>query len=140
MSAGRAAKAQSRVGSRTRREESTKVAMGEGVGFDVAVRRTPDGVDVVSVAGELDLLGATKLHRPLMDAVSGPVTVLDLGGCTFCDSSGLRTVLQAWQRAQSEGNAFRMAGVGTSVVRVLETAGLLAEMELYSDVESALKA
>jgi anti-sigma B factor antagonist len=108
--------------------------------FNVTVRLTADEQAVVAVSGDLDLLGATRLHRPLMDALIHPVTVLDLTECTFVDSSGLRTVLEAMRRAESTGTALRVAGVGTSVVRVLELAGLLTTLSLFPDVETALKA
>jgi anti-sigma B factor antagonist len=108
--------------------------------FNVAVRQTTDGCAVVTVSGDLDLLGATRLHRPLMDALAQRVVVLDMADCRFIDSSGLRTVLEAMQRAESAGNSFRMAAVGRSVVRVLELAGLLTTLSLFPDVETALKA
>jgi anti-sigma B factor antagonist len=106
--------------------------------FNVSV--TADTADhaVVSVSGDLDLLGATKLHRPLSDALSRPVAVLDLSACEFCDSSGLRTILVGLQRARGTGHALRIAGAGKAVVRVFETAGLLTELDLYPSVPDAL--
>jgi anti-anti-sigma factor len=114
--------------------------MSETSGFNVAVRLTSDDSAVVAVSGDLDLLGATKLHRPLMDALTHPVTVLDLTDCTFVDSSGLRTVLETMRRAESVGTSLRVAGAGRTVVRVLELAGLLTALNLFPDVETALKA
>lgn len=112
----------------------------DAIDFDVTVRLTADDRAVVAVSGDIDLLGATRLHRPLMDALAHPVTVLDLTDCAFMDSSGLRTVLEAMQRANAAGRSFRLAGVGRPVVRVLELAGLLTTLSLYPDVETALKA
>jgi anti-sigma B factor antagonist len=113
--------------------------MSENPAFGVTVEFVTEEQAVVSVAGDLDLLGATKLHRPLMDALERPAVVLDMSNCRFCDSSGLRTVLEAVRRADAAGTSFRVAGVGTSVVRVFELAGLLTELTLFPDVETALK-
>jgi len=107
--------------------------------FEVSVTAETDDHAVVAVLGDLDLLGATKLHRPLSDALNRPVAVLDLSKCEFCDSSGLRTILEAMRRARDTGHAFRVAGPGTAVVRVFETAGLLTELSLYPSVEAALE-
>lgn len=106
--------------------------------FDVSVTADTEDYAVVSVVGDLDLLGATKLHRPLSDALSRPMAVLDLSKCEFCDSSGLRTILEAMQRARGTDHAFRIAGAGKSVMRVFETAGLLSELSLYPSVEDAV--
>ena len=113
--------------------------MSEIPAFSVTVEQAAEGQVVVSVSGDLDLLGATKLHRPLTDALTSPVVVLDLSGCEFCDSSGLRTILAGLRQAGSADASLRIAGVGTSVVRVLELAGLLTELNLFPDVETALK-
>jgi anti-sigma B factor antagonist len=113
--------------------------MSETQEFRVAVSHVTGDQTVVAVSGDLDLLGATRLHLPLMDALSSAVVVLDLSECGFVDSSGLRTILEAAKRADSTAVSFRIAGVGTPVVRVLETAGLLGELSLYPDAETALK-
>ena len=109
-------------------------------GLAVSVERPEDGHVVVGVVGELDLAGAAKLHPILLDAAASAVTVLDLGACTFCDSSGLRTILEASRQAERTGGSFRVAGVGLSVARVFELAGVAAFLRLFPDVETALKA
>ena len=109
-------------------------------GLTVGVERPRDGQAVVAVVGELDLAGTAKLHPVLLDAVASSVTVLDLCACTFCDSSGLRTILEAARQAEQTGGSFCLAGVGPSVARVLELAGVDAFLRLFPDVETALKA
>jgi anti-sigma B factor antagonist len=113
--------------------------MAENQDFVVAVGAEADGAIVVSVSGDLDLLGATKLHLPLMDAMASSSVVLDLTECGFCDSSGIRTLLQAMRQAESAGRSFRIAGAGKEIVRVLEVTGLLTTLKLYPDVQAAVK-
>jgi anti-anti-sigma factor len=105
----------------------------------VSTEQVDGGRAVVSVAGALDLLGATRLALPLMDALEHSVVVLDLGGCDFLDSSGLREVLRGMRRAEDSGHSLRLAGLHTNVLRVLELSGLLTTLELYPDVAAALK-
>jgi anti-anti-sigma factor len=113
--------------------------MAENQDFVVTVGAEADGAIVVSVFGDLDLLGATKLHLPLMDAMASSSIVLEMAGCGFCDSSGIRTLLHAMRQAESAGRSFRIAGAGKEVVRVLEVTGLLTTLKLYPDVQAALK-
>lgn len=113
--------------------------MSENEDFLVTVGPAAEGTTVVAVSGELDLLGATKLHLPLMDAVSASPVVLDLSGCGFCDSSGIRELVRAMRQAESSGHTFRIAGAPIEVVRVLEVTGLLTALKLYPDVQTAVK-
>jgi anti-sigma B factor antagonist len=105
----------------------------------VSVERPEDGRAVVAVAGELDLTGAGRLQPVLLDAVASPLTVLDLSSCVFCDSSGLRAIVEASRRAGEAGTSFRVAGVGSSVARVFELSGMDEILSLFPDVEAALK-
>lgn len=109
-------------------------------GLTVGVARPGDGHAVVAAVGELDFAGAAKLHPILLDAVAFSATVLDLRACTFCDSSGLRTILEAARQAEQRGGSFCLAGVGPSVARVLELAGVDAFLRVFPNVETALKA
>lgn len=109
--------------------------MGDTSEFRGAVEPAPDAPTVVSVFGDLDLSGAELLEAPLLGALADSAVVLDLSGCEFCDSSGIRTLL----RAASAGPSFRIAAAGPETVRVLELTGLLTVLNLYPDVETALK-
>lgn len=61
-----------------------------------------DGVDVVTVEGEVDLLTSYALDEPLDRLRDRPV-VVDLCGCTFMDCSGLHALLRALGRAEIAG-------------------------------------
>lgn len=108
--------------------------------FSVSVVRSPEGQTVVSVVGDLDLGAASKLRSSLLEALDCRVTVLDLSGCTFCDSAGLRTMLEAAHRAKLAHTSFRVAGVPVVVARVLALAEAEAHLDMYPDVRTALKA
>lgn len=105
----------------------------------VNVAHPAKGQAVVSVFGDLDLPGAGVLREPLSGALASPLVVLDLSRCTFCDSSGLRTILEAAHRAHLAGNSFRVAGVGIQVGRVFELTGTATYLDLFPDLQTALK-
>jgi anti-sigma B factor antagonist len=93
----------------------------------------------VSFSGDLDLLSAQKLRGSLLEALTAPVVVLDLSACSFCDSSGLRTVMEASSRANATGCRFRVAGVGIPIARAFELSGVGDVLSVFPDVDSALR-
>jgi anti-sigma B factor antagonist len=113
--------------------------MSETPSFDVHVERLPEDHVVVSVVGELDFGSAQQLHQTLFDVILSALVVLDLGACDFCDSSGLRTILTWAQQARLAGNVFRVAGVGPAVSRVIELADVASYLNLFPDVQAALR-
>jgi anti-anti-sigma factor len=110
--------------------------------FAVSVRK--DGVDgtgryVVTVRGELDLATADRLWaelEPLFE--QGTLVVLDGAQITFLDSSGLRVLLQAANRASSGGAEFRLVAPQPAVQRVLDLAGTGDHLQTRDSVPGAL--
>ncbi|GHH82081.1 anti-sigma factor antagonist [Kitasatospora indigofera] len=94
--------------------------------FTTADRDSPAG-PVVEVTGELDYDSApglrTVLHRALAVRPAPPKLVIDLGGLTFCDSTGLNALLQARIDAERQGTVVHLARPTPAVARVLEITG-----------------
>ena len=70
-----------------------------------------DGADeqvTISLKGELDLSTVGKVEEELrrVEAIEASVVVLDLSGLTFLDSTGLRAVITADERAREQGRRF----------------------------------
>jgi anti-anti-sigma factor len=84
----------------------------------------PDGLPRLAVEGELDLSSVSALEEAVADALGGAedggVVELDLGGVTFMDSTGLRGLLTARQRAEAAGRRLRVVAATPAVRRVLE--------------------
>jgi anti-anti-sigma factor len=63
-------------------------------------QHTYDGRVSVAIEGELDAASAPELEALLVEvteADDGRSTTLDLAGCTFIDSTGLRVIIEAGQ-------------------------------------------
>jgi anti-sigma B factor antagonist len=77
-------------------------------------------VTAVALRGEIDLESSPAAREQLLAAVEQgkPVTV-DLGEVSYMDSSGLASLLEAFQKARAAGIEFRLARVGGSVQKVL---------------------
>lgn len=83
--------------------------------------RDEAGVTVVSFAGEIDLEVSPRARALLLDCVGrGADLRVDLGDVTYIDSSGIASLVEAFQSARERGTAFVLAGVRGSVRRVLE--------------------
>jgi anti-anti-sigma factor len=82
---------------------------------------TVDGVAVVSVEGEVDLVTSEQLRGALLDALeeSGRVTV-DLTGLTFIDSSGLSALVDAHRRARDAGGVLILRNPTPMLRRLLD--------------------
>jgi anti-sigma B factor antagonist len=80
---------------------------------------------VVEVGGDLDIATVTDLERPVIGAIEEGRTpvVLDLGQCSFIDSSGIRLLLRAHRLLDGGSNhhrpSFAIAATG-HVARMLE--------------------
>jgi len=77
---------------------------------------------VIAVRGELDLAGAAVLEAELerLEADAPAAVVVDLRGLAFIDSSGLRAIAIAAQRAQGRNRRFALVPGAAQVMRVFE--------------------
>jgi anti-sigma B factor antagonist len=91
---------------------------------------------VVFVDGELDLATAPALEQSLLAAERGVSRelVLDLGGVTFMDTSGLYPLLDAQERATRRGYRLVFRNVPPQVGRLIASAStILAERTADTD-------
>lgn len=88
--------------------------------FVVATEWLDDGVPVISVTGELDLLTAPALEDSLLavpEGASGAV-IVDLARCTFIDLRGLRILLAARERLERSSRPLVLVAGNPNVLRV----------------------
>lgn len=96
------------------------------------------GETVVTAMGELDLATVELVRDELLPAVDRGTVILDLAGVTFCDSSGLRMLVEAHRRAKARGTCLRLAALTTPVRRLLEITRADQVFAVFPDVDSAL--
>ena len=83
----------------------------------------------MSVAGEIDLYTAPKLHSELMTALSAtpgsPLRlVVDMAGVEFCDSTGMNVLLSCLRQARERGGELELAAPRPAVRKILSVTGL----------------
>jgi anti-sigma B factor antagonist len=93
-------------------------------------RQDEEGCVTLRVRGEIDLASARVLERELHHVEnSAPCRiVLDLAGLDFMDSSGMRLLVAAQRRAQSQDHTLIVANVPHHTRRLLSVTGIDAEL------------
>jgi len=98
----------------------------------------PDSIEMMSitpnatglaVVGEIDASTAPALGTALAAADHHPL-VVDLAGVTFCDSSGLRVLLEAHQRLADEGRRLVLANPSEVIARLFDVAGVNEHLDV----------
>jgi anti-anti-sigma factor len=93
------------------------------------------GQVTVSLRGELDLSSVGKVQEELrrVEADGPALLVLDLSNLTFLDSTGLRAVVTADERARENGRRFVVVRGPDAVQRVFSITRLEERLEMVDD-------
>jgi len=102
--------------------------------------RTEDrnGLVHVALVGELDLSTVAKVQEELrrVEASSPATVVVDLSKLTFLDSTGLRCIVTADERAREEGRRMVIVRGPDAVQRVFAITRLEERLEMVDDAGS----
>ncbi len=94
---------------------------------------------VVAFAGDVDLESSPEARQALLACVDRKVPVLvDLSGVSYIDSSGVASLVEAFQAARKGGRAFALVAVSEATLRVLQLARLDEVFTIYETVEDGL--
>lgn len=100
-----------------------------------------DGVAVLRVGGELDLVAAPALREHLRAAARLPSqrVVVDLSDVSFCDSVGMSELVVALNNSQNSGGRLVLSGVRGSLERLLYRTGLHNLFERHATWQDAVR-
>lgn len=109
--------------------------------FSVVVHNQ-GGASVVAVSGELDLRTSPEVEERLASAfdAGAELVILDLRQIEFMDSTGLRVLLGAHQRANESGRRFALVRGADQVERVLTLTGVRDLLTVVDSPEELLAA
>lgn len=105
--------------------------------LNVVVDQAKDGIVVLHISGEIDLLTATMLGERVREQLvpGNRVLVLDLTEVSFLGSSGLAEIVAAYQAEKAQ---LVLVASNRAVLRPLEATGLLPMLTVYPTVDEAL--
>jgi anti-sigma B factor antagonist len=97
-----------------------------------------DALVHVVLRGELDLSTVGKVQDELarIERSSPPTVVLDLSKLSFLDSTGLRCLVTADERARQEGRRLVLVRGPDSVQRVFDITRLEERLEMVDDASA----
>ncbi|MGC9669167.1 STAS domain-containing protein [Planosporangium sp. 12N6] len=109
--------------------------------FGIATTEDTDPL-VLTLTGELDIASAPALEERVGQLIdTGHVRVIvDLAALTFCDSTGIGTLVRANNDCLSRGGYLRLAAPNRNVARVLSVVGLLDTFPAYHSIDAARSA
>lgn len=103
-----------------------------------SVREEGDAL-VASFSGEVDLEHSPAARQVLLDCVArGKKVLVDLSEVAYIDSSGVASLVEAFQLAKKAGLEFGLVAVNASPMRVLELARLDKVFTIHATLEDGL--
>lgn len=107
--------------------------------MDISHKRVQPGINLVSVAGEMDMYNSHELKElvtKLFDGGAEPL-ILDLKGLKYIDSSGVSVLIFVFTQAKKGNIPVWFANVHGTVRKVIELTSLLNFFPIASNVEEA---
>ena len=100
--------------------------------------REDRGVLVISLTGDVDLESSPRARTVLLECVGQNRTVfVDMSAIAYIDSSGVASLVEAFQSARKGGNRFALVAVSEVALRVLQRARLDRIFPIHASLNDA---
>ena len=100
-----------------------------------------NGTAVVALSGDVDLQTSPLVRQKLLECLEkNKRLVADLGAVSYIDSSGVASLVEAFQVSRKKGSYFALASVSPTAMRVLSLARLDKVFTIHADVNAATSA
>lgn len=102
--------------------------------------RTPAQPVKVTLPHEIDLTNADSVGEQLAAAcaLGRTMIIADMTATTFCDSTGIRMLVLACQRARGQGTELRLLVTRPGVWRAMKVMGADLALPVYQSLNEAL--
>jgi len=101
--------------------------------------REEGGAVVVALRGDVDLGSSPRARTLLLECVErGRDVLVDLSGVSYIDSSGVASLVEAFQSARARGTGFGLASPSEAARRVLHLARLDKVFPIHASVHDGL--
>lgn len=102
--------------------------------------REEEGSVVVSFEGDVDLEHSPKAREVLLRCVAeGQDIFVDLSAVSYIDSSGVASLVEAFQASKKMGTRFALVAVNEAALRVLELARLDNVFTIYKTLSEGIR-
>jgi anti-anti-sigma factor len=107
--------------------------------FSIRTRPVAETVQVIEVAGELDLYTGAELQAALDADETRKAIVVDLSSTTFVDSTALGILVHTARRLQERARQFAVVSDDTQTRRVFKITGLDRVLTISRTLDDALE-
>lgn len=97
---------------------------------------------VARISGELDHHSSDEVRSKLDDKIEKEKIynlILDFSNVTFMDSSGIGVVIGRYKKVAANKGSISIINANTTVKRVFELSGMFKIINLYDNLEQAIK-
>ena len=101
-----------------------------------------DGIEVVTVEGEIDIYTAPRLRELLIDLVSknNYQLVVNMDKVEFLDSTGLGVLVGGLKRVRAHDGSLDLVCTRERILRILRITGLTKVFGIHKTVDQAIAA
>jgi anti-sigma B factor antagonist len=104
------------------------------MGYEV---RKQGNYAVVVLTGDVDLERSPEVRKLLLEQIgAGHGVIVDLSAVSYIDSSGVASLVEAFQNARKRGSDFALASVSQAAMRVLELARLDKIFTIHASLDA----
>ncbi len=97
------------------------------------------GRSIVALEGEVDLESSPEVRALLLEQVgAGRPVLVDMARVSYIDSSGIASLVEAFQLARKQGSEFGLVRVSAAALRVLELARLETVFAIHETLAGAI--
>ncbi|WP_417798668.1 STAS domain-containing protein [Terasakiella pusilla] len=101
--------------------------------------REENGIVIFELDGEIDLETSPKLRQALLQQVNaGKSVCVGMQDVAYIDSSGIASLVEAYQTARRNSSGFGLACISDSAIRVLQLARLDKVFTIHDTIETAV--
>lgn len=102
---------------------------------------TQGKAQVISLIGSLDGSTVNAAQETIMPQLTGKTgMVLDMKGCTYVSSAGLRLLLMAAKQVTAQGGLLALSGLCPEIKDVMEMTGFSGFFKSFDTAEAAVAA
>ncbi len=101
--------------------------------------RSEGDTTIVALSGDVDLDSSPQVRTVLLESVREKRGVLvEMSAVSYIDSSGIASLVEAYQSARRGSTRFALVAVSDSAMRVLELARLDRVFSIHASITDAL--
>ncbi|WP_417820143.1 STAS domain-containing protein [Terasakiella sp.] len=101
--------------------------------------REINDIVIFELDGEVDLETSPTLRKSLLAHVNvGKSVVVGMSGVAYIDSSGIASLVEAYQTSRRNNSGFILAAISDSAMRVLQLARLDKVFTIHTTIDEAV--